>query len=181
MEKFEEVLEKFLFLSRWAMAPFYIGLVVALVLLLVTFMKELLHFVLTIFTATEADVILGILTMVDLSLTGNLLVMVVFSGYENFVSKMQNIKASERPDWMGTIDFSAMKLKLLASIIAISSIHLLKSFYNIDKITDRHLMWLVIIHAVFVISGLILAWSDKIVDHGSKHAPAPANDDIKHH
>jgi uncharacterized protein (TIGR00645 family) len=179
LAKFEDILEKFLFLSRWVMAPFYIGLVIALTLLLVTFGKELWHFIVTINVATEQDVILGILTMVDLSLTGNLLVMVIFSGYENFVSKMQSINAEERPDWMGTIDFSAMKLKLLASIIAISSIHLLKSFYNVDKITDRHLMWLVVIHAVFVISGLILALSDKLVPHG--HKPAATNHDEKHH
>lgn len=164
MKSIERGLEKLLFAGRWLMAPFYLGLMVSLAFLLVTFLKELWHFILTIHTATESDVILAALTMIDLSLMGNLIIMVVLSGYENFVSKMEEVQQADRPDWMGTIDFSAMKLKLLASIIAISAIHLLKVFYNIDKISDRNVMWLLIIHGVFVVSGLILALSDKLTE-----------------
>lgn len=151
------------------MAPFYLGLVLSLVLLLVTFMKELFEFVLKIPTAKESDVILGILTLIDLSLAGNLIIMVVFSGYENFVSKMDHVKDRDRPDWMGTIDFSALKLKLLASIVAISAIHLLKAFMNVDMMTDRQMAWLVGIHVVFVVSGVFLALTDKLMAGNAGH------------
>lgn len=168
----EKTLEKFLFAGRWLVAPFYIGLILSLFALLFTFFKELWHFVTHIHTATESSVILGILTMIDLSLLGNLVIMVVFSGYENFVSKMEDVHQKDRPDWMGTIDFSAMKLKLLGSIIAISAIHVLKAFYNVENISDRNLTWLMIIHIVFVVSGLVLALSDKLLDHH----PRPTRD-----
>ncbi|MBN8939264.1 MAG: TIGR00645 family protein [Rhizobiales bacterium] len=159
--------EKFLFASRWLMAPFYLGLVIGLALLVITFLRELAHLVMIIPSAKESDVILGILTLVDLSLAGNLVVMVVFSGYENFISKMHDIPESERPEWMGTIDFSALKLKLLASIVAISAIHLLKAFMNIAAMTDREVTWLILIHVVFVVSGVFLALSDRLT--GSSH------------
>lgn len=157
-------IEKFLFASRWLMAPFYIGLVVALALLVVTFVRELVHLVTHIPSAKESDVILGILTLVDLSLAANLVIMVVFSGYENFISKMHNVHEDDRPEWMGTIDFSGLKLKLLASIVAISAIHLLKAFMNVAAMSDRDLIWLVGIHVVFVVSGVFLALSDKLSD-----------------
>lgn len=163
----ERALEKLLFASRWLMAPFYLGLMLSLGVLLITFMKELWHFTSTIFVAKESDVILGILTMIDLSLAGNLIIMVVFSGYENFVSKMDHMEEKDRPDWMGSIDFSALKMKLLASIIAISAIHLLKTFYNLENVSDRYVAWLLAIHGTFVMSGLILALSDKLT--GNKH------------
>lgn len=162
MSVLEKKLEKFLFASRWLMVPFYLGLVFSLALLLITFTREMVHFTQSILTATEYDVILGILTMIDLSLAGNLVIMVVFAGYENFVSKMDQVRSSERPAWMGNIDFSAMKLKLLGSIIAISAIHLLKTFYNLAHVPDREIKWLLIIHGMFVLSAIILSCSDKI-------------------
>jgi len=167
--KIEHRIEKLLFASRWIMAPFYLGLTLALVGLLVTFAKELIHFVVILPSAKESDVILGILTLIDLSLAGNLIIMVVFSGYENFVSKMEHVEDRDRPEWMGQIDFSALKLKLLASIVAISAIHLLKAFMNLEKTTDRELIWLVTIHVVFVVSGVFLALSDKIAASAEKH------------
>lgn len=156
------LIERFLFASRWLMAPFYIGLVGALVLLVFTFARELFHLVTHLPQAKEADIILGILTLVDLSLAGNLVVMVIFSGYENFVARMRHVSADDRPEWMGTIDFSALKMKLLGSIVAISAIHLLKAFMNISAVSDRDLMALVGIHVVFVVSGVFLALSDKL-------------------
>jgi uncharacterized protein (TIGR00645 family) len=176
----EKTLEKILFAGRWLVAPFYLGLILSLGALLVTFFKELWHFVTHIGTATESNVILGILTMIDLSLLGNLVIMVVFSGYENFVSKMEEVHQKDRPDWMGTIDFSAMKLKLLGSIIAISAIHVLKAFYNVENISDRNLMWLLIIHVTFVISGLVLALSDRLLVHHPKSYKNKTNKDVAH-
>jgi uncharacterized protein (TIGR00645 family) len=158
----ERWLERFLFASRWLLAPFYVGLVIALAILLVKAMQELLHFVLQVISATEADVILGLLTLVDLTLTGSLIVIVIFSGYENFVSRIDASKHKDWPEWMGKIDFTGLKLKLMSSIVAISAVQLLKAFMNVGKMSDRDLGWYVGIHLVFVVSGLLLAWTDRL-------------------
>lgn len=163
----ELMLERALFAGRWLMAPFYVGMLAALALLMVKFCQELIAFAPGIWAMRDTEVILGILTLIDLSLVGNLLLMVVFSGYENFVSKMDIGDHRDRPEWMGKVDFSGLKLKLIASIVAISGIHLLKSFMSIgvtplDSSSEAELMWLVIIHLVFVVSGVLLALMDKI-------------------
>lgn len=180
----ENVVEYIVFASRWLLAPFYVGLAVSIVVLLVKFMAELLHLLQHAFTSTEPEVILGVLALVDLSLTGSLLIIVIFSGYENFVSKIDHSGHQDWPEWMGTIDFTALKLKLLSSIVAISAIQLLKQFMAIKDVSDRDLMWLVIIHVVFVISSVLLALSDRIAAHSGPSdahaAPAPAKDDDKH-
>jgi uncharacterized protein (TIGR00645 family) len=155
-------LEKILFASRWLLAPFYLALVAALAFLLIKTMQEAWHFALLIPEAKEADVILGVLTLVDLTLTGSLIVIVIFSGYENFVSKIEARDHPDWPEWMAKIDFSGLKLKLLSSIVAISGIQLLKSFMDIHNISDRDLIWYVAIHMTFVVSGLMLAWTDRI-------------------
>ncbi|MHB2166561.1 TIGR00645 family protein [Alsobacter sp. R-9] len=158
----ERTLEKFLFASRWLLAPFYVSLVVALALLLVKTMQEVWHFILHVGEQGEADVILAVLSLIDLTFTGSLIVIVIFSGYENFVSKIDENEHKDWPEWMGKIDFSGLKLKLLSSIVAISAIQLLKAFMNIKNTSDRDLQWLVIVHLVFVGSGVILALTDKI-------------------
>lgn len=164
-KRLETRVERGLFASRWLMAPFYVGLMMGLFVLMVVFIRDLAGFIVKMPTAKESDVILGILTLIDLSLAGNLIVMVVFSGYENFVSKMDHVMDRERPDWMGTIDFSALKLKLLASIVAISAIHLLKAFMNIGAMSDREMFWLVGVHVTFVVSGVLLALQDRLTGH----------------
>jgi uncharacterized protein (TIGR00645 family) len=164
----ERAIERSVFQSRWLMAPFYLGLIISLIVLLVTFLRELWHFVGTIFTATEADVILGVLALVDLSLTGNLVLIVIFSGYENFVSRIDPEGYPDWPEWITKIDFAGLKQKLIASIVAISAIQVLKAFMNLDKhLDERNLAWLVGIHLVFVVSGVLLALSDWFSD-GSK-------------
>lgn len=189
-EKYSEVAENLVeyivFASRWLLAPFYVGLAVSIVVLLIKFIVELLHLLVHAFTSTEAEVILGVLALVDLALTGSLLIIVIFSGYENFVSKIDHSAHKDWPEWMGTIDFTALKLKLLSSIVAISAIQLLKQFMAIKEVSDRDLMWLVIIHVVFVISSVLLALSDRIAAHGGPadaHGPASSTgtkDDGKH-
>lgn len=168
-KSFENVLEKVLFASRWILAPFYLGLAVALFVLLIKFASELAHITMHAFTSTESEVILGILALVDLTLTGSLVVIVIFSGYENFVSKIDHSGHRDWPEWMGTIDFTGLKLKLLSSIVAISAIQLLKQFMSVSTVSERDLMWLVIIHVVFVVSSVLLALSDRISGggHGS--------------
>ncbi len=164
----ERYLEKFLFASRWLLAPFYAALVISLAGLLIKAMQELFHFMTTAVVASESDVILGVLSLIDLTLTGSLIIIVIFSGYENFVSKIDESAHRDWPEWMGKIDFTGLKLKLLSSIVAISAIQLLKSFMNVRNTSDRDLMWLVIIHVVFVASGILLALTDKI--SGESHA-----------
>jgi uncharacterized protein (TIGR00645 family) len=172
----EDVVEAIVFASRWLLAPFYVGLAISIVVLLIKFMGELWHLLLHAFTSSEADVILGVLALVDLALTGSLLIIVIFSGYENFVSKIDHSGHKDWPEWMGTIDFTALKLKLLSSIVAISAIQLLKQFMSIKTVSDRDLMWLVIVHVVFVISSVLLALSDRIAAHHGPpdaHGPSP--------
>jgi len=162
MRKAEHALERVIFGSRWLLAPFYLGLIVCLAVLLVKFVQELVHIVPGVLTMRETDVILAVLTMVDLSLAGNLLLMVIFAGYENFVSRIDVADEKDRPEWMGKVDYSGLKLKLVASIVAISAIHLLKSFMDVNEKSDRELAWLVGIHMAFVVSGVLLAWMDKL-------------------
>ncbi len=157
----EKYLEKFLFGSRWLLAPFYVMLVVALGALLLKAGQETVHFMLTAWSATESQIILGVLALVDLTLTGSLIIIVIFSGYENFVSKIEADDHKDWPEWMGKIDFTGLKLKLVSSIVAISAIQVLKAFMNVKNIGDRELMWLVGIHMMFVLSGLLMALTDK--------------------
>ena len=161
-EAVESLLEKTLFASRWLLAPFFLGLAVGVGILLIKFMQELFHLAQIAVTGTESDAILGVLTLVDLALTGSLLLIVIFSGYENFVSKIDHSRHRDWPEWMGAIDFTALKIKLLGSIVAISAIQLLKQFMAVKTASDRELMWYVIIHVVFVVSSVLLALSDRI-------------------
>ena len=158
--KLERGLETVLFASRWLMAPFYLGLVIALLALMIVFLHDVATELPHIFVLDETQVILWVLTLIDLSLAANLLIMVIFAGYENFVSKLETDGHPDRPDWMGKIDFSAMKLKLVASIVAISAIHLLKAFMAVDDYTREHIILLIAIHLTFVVSGVLLAFMD---------------------
>ena len=168
VKHFESGFEHFLFASRWLMAPIYLGLVVAMGVLLMKFGKEIWHLVTHVTSMDEGQVIVGVLTLVDVSLLMNLLIIIMFSGYENFVSKMEDLHVhADRPDWMGSIGFSDLKIKLIGSMVAISGIELLKAFMNVDILTDRHLAWLVGIHVTFLLSGLIFAIMEKL--QGGEH------------
>jgi uncharacterized protein (TIGR00645 family) len=179
LTKLETLLESALFASRWLLAPFYLGLAVSIIFLLVKFLQEVVHIAAITFKGSEADVILGVLSLVDLCLTASLLIIVIFSGYENFVSKIDHSRHRDWPEWMGTIDFTALKLKLLSSIVAISAIQLLKQFMDVKKVPDRELFWYVVIHLVFVGSSVLLALSDRIAGHGhaTPTSGEKANDD----
>ena len=161
MGMIERYLEKFLFASRWLLAPFYVALVLGLLGLLVKVSQEVASFATHLVSATESEVILGILGLIDLTLTGSLIIIVIFSGYENFVSKIDAAEHVDWPDWMAKIDFAGLKLKLLSSIVAISAIQLLRAFMDIHNISDRDLYWYVGIHMAFVVSGLLMALTDR--------------------
>lgn len=169
MKQIEHLLEKTIFSSRWLMAPFYLGLVVSLGILMVKFVQEIVHFIPTVLAVDESHVILGVLTLIDLSLAGNLLLMVIFSGYENFVSKIDVAGHEDRPEWMGKVDFSGLKLKLIASIVAISGIHLLKAFMDVHNIDKTDLGWLLAVHLAFIVSGLLLALMDYFISKAKEH------------
>ncbi len=171
----ERWLERGLFASRWLMAPMYVGLVIALLALVAIFFQELVHVTPVILSgsAHAEDAILLALSLIDLSLAGNLVLIVIFSGYENFVSKLDIGEHTDRPSWMGTVDFSGLKMKLVASIVAISAIALLKAFLeaseSADAIDTTKMLWLVVIHLTFVVSGVLLALMDWVASLTDKH------------
>ena len=161
----EAVVEKVLYASRWVLAPIYLGLSLALILLGLKFFEELLHAFPLIFSMSEADLILKILSMVDMALVGGLLIMVMLSGYENFVSQIEIEEGAEKLEWLGKLDAGSLKQKVAASIVAISSIHLLQKFMNAVHIDNDKLMWYVIIHLTFVVSAIGMAYVDKMNKH----------------
>lgn len=173
--KVETQFEQLLFYSRWLMAPMYLGLVVTLGMLMLVFLRDLWKYALQVMTMSAEQVILVALTLIDLTLAANLLLIVLFSGYENFVSKLDIDDGGDRPDWMGTVDFSGLKMKLIASIVAISGIHLLKRFMEIgDSVADAkfgetELYWFVVIHLTFVVSGVLLAAMDWMSSKAKKY------------
>ena len=158
----EKILENIIFKARWLMAPFYLGLAASLIILLIVFINEFLHFFTGGVRFDETSIILLVLTLIDLSFTGNLLIMVIFSGYENFVSKIDVGQHEDKPKWMGTVDFSGLKLKLISSIVAISGIQLLKIFFDLKDYTREEIYLFIAVHLTFVISGVLLALMDYI-------------------
>jgi len=156
----ERLIEKLIYRSRWVLAPIYLGLSLAVVALTIKFFQELLHLLFHVLTLQEADMILIVLSLVDLSMVGGLLIMVMMSGYENFVSRLDVDEGEEKLGWLGTMDSSSLKAKIAASIVAISSIHLLKMFMEVRNIDNDKLMWYVIIHLTFVVSAFLMGYLD---------------------
>ncbi len=164
--RLEVALEWTLFSSRWLLAPFYLGMVFAVAAVLVVFGHELVSELRHIAEMDGEQVIVLALSLIDLSLTANLLLIVIFAGYENFVSKLHVGEHEDRPGWMGAVDFAGLKLRLIASIIAISGIALLRAFLPLgdpqESINEGRLRWMVVIHLTFVVSGVLLAAMDWI-------------------
>lgn len=158
----EHKFERALFASRWLLVPFYIGLVLTVLLLLVKFLGELGSMFIHIATIDKSDIILSILTLIDLSLVANLLFIIIFSGYESFVSKINLDEHEDKPGWMGKVSFSALKIKVIGSIVAISAIELLKVYINVNAYEQHEIIWKVLIHLTFVVSGVLFAVMDKL-------------------
>ncbi len=161
MRQIERVLEYCIFNSRWLAAPFYVGLALGLVLLFVHFAVQFGALATGVFSYGESEVILRILSLIDLALTANLILIVVFSGYENFVSKIE-VTTRDRPEWMTKIDFNGLKQKLMSSIVAISAIQVLKGVIDLGQYDTSKMGWLVGIHALFLISLLVVVISDRL-------------------
>ena len=158
----ERFLENAIYASRWLLAPVYFGLSLGLIALSINFFQEIFHILPHIFSVGESDLILTLLSLVDMTLVGGLLVMVMFSGYENFVSTPDINEGKEKLNWLGKMDATSLKNKVAASIVAISSIHLLRVFMDAKNVPDNKLMWYVIIHLTFVLSAFVMGYLDRL-------------------
>lgn len=158
--KIESVLECFIFNGRWLIAPFFVGLLFAVIVLLIKFFKQLYLMGIATFTASNQELLVGILTLVDTALLAGLLLIIIFSGYENFVSKLNIENHEDRPVWMGKVGFSGLKMKLISAIVAISAVELLKVFISSASHSNDELLWKVLIHVTFVVSGVRFAFTD---------------------
>lgn len=158
----EKSIEKIIYASRWLLFPVYIGLSFGFILLTLKFFQQIIHIIPELFTITESGLILTVLSLVDIALVGGLLVMVMFSGYENFILKMTVDDKHQKLSWMGKMDVNSIKNKVASSIVAISSVHLLRLFMEAEKVTDNKIMWSVIIHLAFVLSAFGMAYIDRM-------------------
>lgn len=161
----EKPIERFMYASRWLLAPIYLGLSLTLVALGVKFFQEVFHVVPQLFSIAEADLVLVILSLIDLALVGGLIVMVMLSSYENFVSQLDIGDDAEKLSWLGKMDAASLKNKVASSIVAISSIHLLKLFMRAEQIDNDKLLWYVVIHMTFVVSAFAMGILDKYTRH----------------
>jgi uncharacterized protein (TIGR00645 family) len=158
----EKLVETVIFASRWLLVPLFLGLTLVLVIYAAKFFQELAHLFATALAMDDAGLLIAALTLVDATLVASLLVMVIISGYENFVSRLDVDVGRHNIAWLGKLDHGSLKIKLASSIVAISSIHLLKAFMNVELIGNDKLMWLVVIHLTFVVSALLLAYIDRV-------------------
>ena len=158
-KRLELIIEAVILASRWLLVLFYLGLALALAVYAATFGVKLWDFVSHVFDIEEADAILKMLGLIDAALVASLVVMVIISGYENYVSRFDN---EDSVHWLGEIDAGSLKIKVASTIVAISSIHLLQVFLNVGTQTSDHLMWYTLIHLAFVVSALFLAFIDRV-------------------
>lgn len=161
----EKAIERFMYSARWILAPIYLGLSLALLALGIKFFQEVFHVLPNIFAIAEADLVLVVLSLIDLALVGGLIVMVMLSSYESFVSRLDIEGDDEKLGWLGKMDYTSLKNKVASSIVAISSIHLLKIFMNTPNIDSEKLFWYVIIHLTFVVSAFAMGILDKYTRH----------------
>ncbi|MDO8353574.1 MAG: TIGR00645 family protein [Aestuariivirga sp.] len=166
MKKLEHLVESVILASRWLLVVFYLGLTIALGLYALSFLRKLYDFTIKVMVVDETDAILKMLALIDAALVASLVVMVIISGYENFVSRFDN--ADSEVSFLGKIDAGSLKIKVASTIVAISSIHLLQIFLNIARYTDNQVMWLTIMHMAFVFSALFLAYIDRVMSMTKK-------------
>ena len=163
--RIEILMERLIYAARWILAPIYLGLSLALLALGLKFFQEVLHVMPQIFSIKETDLVLLVLTLIDLALVGGLIVMVMLSSYESFVSRLNLASDTDKLGWLGRMDYTSLKNKVASSIVAISSIHLLKVFMNTPNVAESHLLWYVVIHMTFVISAFAMGILDKLTRH----------------
>jgi uncharacterized protein (TIGR00645 family) len=180
----ERAIEALLYWSRWLLVPIYFGLTALLVLVGVVFLRELWDLANQVGTLRNIDMILAALTLIDLALVASLIVMMALSGYENFVSRFDMVDQSERIHMLGKTDVGGLKLKLGSSIVAISSIHLLKTFMQVEAVSTEKLIWLVAIHMTLVLTTLLMALVERVLPDRSgsqrDQGPATPRNDVSH-
>jgi uncharacterized protein (TIGR00645 family) len=159
MKRLEIFVESVILASRWLLVAFYIGLAIALGIYALSFFVKLYDFATHAFGMDDTETILKVLGLIDAALIASLVVMVIISGYENFVSRFDN---EEDVHWLGQIDAGSLKIKVASTIVAISSIHLLQVFLNVPTYTQSQVMWFTIIHLAFVVSAVFLAVIDRL-------------------
>lgn len=157
----EQLVERAIYAARWLLAPIYLGLSLAILMLGIKFFQEVVHVFPMILGQSEAELVLVILSLIDMALVGGLLVMVMFSGYENFVSRLDSVDPDNGLDWLGKMDSGSLKNKVAVSIVAISSIHLLQVFMNAQNVNNDKIMWYVILHLTFVLSAFAMGYLDQ--------------------
>lgn len=180
MKTLENIIEKIIFFSRWIQVPVYLGLIVASIIYCVRFVIELGHLVMHSGGLTETALMVGVLTLVDISMVVNLLVVVTIGGYTTFVSKLDFGKSEDKPQWLEHIDSNTLKVKLSGSLVGVSGIHLLQSFMNISSVPMEHVMLQVLIHFAFLLSAVMMAWTGKLLHESVGHKRHESNDDEKH-
>jgi uncharacterized protein (TIGR00645 family) len=169
----ERFIENFIYSARWILAPIYMGLSLALLILGIKFFQEAFHVLPIIFEISEADLVLVVLSLIDLALVGGLLVMVMLSSYESFVSRLDIAAGTEKLGWLGKMDYTSLKNKVASSIVAISSIHLLKVFMDTQNISNDKLLWYVLIHLTFVASAFGMGVLDRLTRNEPEASKAP--------
>src|SRR5215211_7235873 len=162
MKESPRPLSNLIFFSRWLQAPLYVGLIVAQGVYVYRFVIELWHLILGAVALTEPQIMLMVLGLIDVVMIANLLIMVIVGGYETFVSRLNLEGHRDQPEWLSHVNAGVLKVKLATALIGISSIHLLQTFIEADRLTDRRMMWQVIIHLTFVVSAFMLAWTDRV-------------------
>lgn len=165
MNRFEKPIEKLIISSRWLQAPVYLGLIVASVAYSIHFIIELVKVLRDFSTFDQAHFMMAILGLIDITMVINLLVVVIIGGYWTFVSKIELSKKEDELDYLGKITASSLKIKLIVSLVSISGVHLLETFINIKNFTVEQVSLKIAVHLVFIISALLLAWTDKIQGH----------------
>lgn len=158
-----------IFLSRWLQAPLYLGLIIAQGIYVYRFMLELWHLMSGVQEMKESEVMLLVLGLIDVVMIANLLIMVIIGGYETFVSRLNLEGHPDQPEWLSHVNAGVLKVKLATALIGISSVHLLKTFIDVEKHSHKVIFWQVVIHTIFIISALILAWIEKITSSTAKH------------
>ncbi|MES1945632.1 hypothetical protein PC39_15996 [Salinisphaera sp. PC39] len=164
-KQIETAVERLIYGSRWILAPIYLGLSLALLALGLKFFQEIFHVLPRIFAIKETDLVLLVLTLIDLALVGGLIIMVMLSSYETFVSRLDLAAEQDKLGWLGRMDYTSLKNKVASSIVAISSIHLLKVFMNTPNVVEDHLFWYVVIHLTFVASAFAMGMLDRLTRH----------------
>lgn len=163
----ETLIERVIFASRWVQAPLYAGLIVAGVLYAIKFVEHLWHMTWDLASLTETQVMLGVLSLIDITMVANLLTVVVIGGYDTFVSKLNLERHEDKPDWLDHINAGTLKIKLAGSLVGVSGIHLLQTFVNMESVLAAGgspiVLWQVVIHVVFLFSSILLAWTERLL------------------